>query len=97
MATDLEQALNEKSAPWTEIEYRTKDYWVFGDADVDTKGCLLFVPTQKQFINLVECYKAAYKFGCDGVVSERWKSFDITQACGDKTPLTYPHISMTPT
>ena len=72
MITDLEKALNDKRAPWTEIEYRTKDFWVFRDAYPVAQGHLLFVPTQEQSHNLWECYKAAYKFGYDGVEAERW-------------------------
>jgi len=68
MTTDLEKALNEKRAPWTEIEFRTKDFWIFRDAYPVTQGHLLFVPTQESSNNLWECYKAAYKFGFDGIV-----------------------------
>ena len=27
--TDIERALDSKLAPWTEIEYRCKEFWVF--------------------------------------------------------------------
>jgi hypothetical protein len=70
MSSALERALDEKRAPWTIIEYRTKDFWVFRDAYAVTPGHLLFVPTEEHFDNIIECYKAAYKFGAEGVVSE---------------------------
>lgn len=98
MITDLERALDDKRAPWTSIEYRTKDYWVFADAYPVTEGHLLFVPTAEKFDNIMECYRAAYKFGYEGVASERWDSFNIGQNCGIEAGQTvmYPHIHMIP-
>jgi diadenosine tetraphosphate (Ap4A) HIT family hydrolase len=98
MRTDLEQALDEKRAPWTEIEYRTKDYWVFKDAYAVTEGHLLFVPTTEQFSNIIECYKGAYKFGYEGVESGKWDGFNVGQNCGVAAGQTvmYPHVHMIP-
>ena len=98
MSTDLEIALSNHIAPWTEIEYRTKDFWVFKDAYAVTDGHLLFVPTYEKSDNLYECFKAAYKFGYDGVVSERWDAFNIGQNCGEAAGQTvmYPHVHMIP-
>lgn len=98
MTTDLEKALDTKEAPWTNIEYRTKDFWVFQDAHAVTEGHLLFVPTYQKFENIMDCYKAAYKFGYDGVVSERWDAFNIGQNCGEAAGQTimYPHVHMIP-
>jgi len=98
MLTDIEKALNEKRAPWTEIEYRTKDFWVFRDAYAVTPGHLLFVPTEENWNNLWECYKAAYKFGHEGVEAERWDAFNIGQNVGEAAGQTvmYPHVHMIP-
>jgi len=98
MTTDLEKALNEKRAPWTEIEFRTKDFWIFRDAYPVTQGHLLFVPTQESSNNLWECYKAAYKFGFEGVEAERWDGFNIGQNVGETAGQTvmYPHIHLIP-
>lgn len=98
MSTDLEKALTLKKAPWTEIEYRTKDFWVFKDAYAVTEGHLLFVPTFEKFDNIVECFKAAYKFGYEGVISEKWDGFNVGQNCGETAGQTvsYPHIHMIP-
>jgi diadenosine tetraphosphate (Ap4A) HIT family hydrolase len=98
MSTDLEIALSNRIAPWTEIEYRTKDFWVFRDGYAVTDGHLLFVPTYEKSDNLYECFKAAYKFGYDGVVSERWDAFNIGQNCGEAAGQTvmYPHVHMIP-
>lgn len=97
MLTELEKALDAKLIPWTEIEYRTRSFWVFRDVFSSSQRRLLFVPTEKKFENLVECYKAAYKFGYDGVSSEKWSGFDIVQQCrpADQS-ITYPYVYMTP-
>ena len=98
MPTDLEQALSERLAPWTEIEYRTKTFWVFKDAYPVTKGHLLFVPTYTKPENLYECFKAAYKFGYDGVEAGKWEGFNIGQNVGQAAGQTvmYPHVHMIP-
>lgn len=98
MRSDLEQALDTRRAPWTIIEYRTKDYWVFKDAYEVTEGHLLFVPTYEKSDNLWACYKAAYKFGYEGVEGERWDGFNIGQNCGEAAGQTvmYPHVHMIP-
>jgi diadenosine tetraphosphate (Ap4A) HIT family hydrolase len=98
MTTDLETALADKIAPWTEIEYKTKTFWVFKDAYPVTEGHLLFVPTYEQAENLYECFKAAYKFGYDGVELEKWEGFNVGQNVGKVAGQTvmYPHVHMIP-
>ena len=98
MPTELEQALASKLVPWTEIEYRTKTFWVFKDAYPVTKGHLLFVPTYQKPEYLYDCFKAAYKFGYDGVEAERWDGFNIGQNVGQAAGQTemYPHVHMNP-
>jgi ATP adenylyltransferase len=98
MATDLERALDERQVPWKEIEYRTKDFWVFRDGYPVSEGHLLFVPTYKRFENIVECFKGAYKFGYDGVNFEKWEGFNVGQNCGEVAGQTimYPHVHMIP-
>lgn len=98
MLTELEQALSERLAPWSEIEYRTKTFWVFKDAYPVTEGHLLFVPTYKKSENLYDCFKAAYKFGYDGVEAEKWDGFNVGQNVGESAGQTvmYPHVHMIP-
>ena len=59
---------------------------------------MLFVPTEEKFDNIMQCYKAAYKFGYDGVATEKWAAFNIGQNCGEEAGQTvmYPHIHMIP-
>lgn len=98
MRTDLEQALDTRRAPWTEIDFRSLDFWIFKDAYPVTQGHLLFVPTQEKFHNIMECYKAAYKWGYDGVQSGHWDAFNVGQNVGEEAGQTvmYPHIHMIP-
>jgi diadenosine tetraphosphate (Ap4A) HIT family hydrolase len=98
LQNDLTKALDEKLAPWTEIEYRTKDFWVFRDAYPVTPGHLLFVPTSLEGPSLWECYKAAYKFGFEGIESQRWDGFNVGQNVGESAGQTimYPHVHMIP-
>ena len=98
MSTNLEKALINGIAPWKEIEYRSKEFWIFRDGFPVTKGHLLFVPTQESSNNLWECYKAAYKFGFDGIEAEKWNGFNIGQNVGESAGQTvmYPHVHMIP-
>lgn len=98
MKTDLIKALDEGIAPWKEIEYRNKDFWVFKDGYPVTEGHLLIVPTMARGDQLWECYKAAYKFGFEGVESGRWDGFNVGQNVGDAAGQTvmYPHVHMIP-
>jgi diadenosine tetraphosphate (Ap4A) HIT family hydrolase len=96
--TDLERALNENRAPWKEIEYRTRQFWVFRDAYPVTPGHLLFVPTSESSDALYECYRGAYRFGYEGVINGHWDAFNIGQNCGEAAGQTimYPHVHMIP-
>ena len=98
MLTHIEKALTDGIAPWKEIEYRTKDFWVFKDAYPVTEGHLLFVPTYETWDKLAACFKAAYQFGHQGVLEERWQAFNVAQNVGEAAGQTvmYPHIHMIP-
>ena len=98
MQTDLERALNESRAPWREIEFRSKHFWIFRDGFPVSPGHLLFVPTQENWDCLFECYKTAYKFGVNGVIEGKWQAFNIGQNVGVAAGQTvmYPHVHMIP-
>jgi len=96
--TDLEIALYDSIAPWTDVEFKTKDYWIFKDRYAVTEGHLLFVPTQETPENILECYRAAYTRGQQGVANNLWDGFNVGQNCGKAAGQTvmYPHIHMIP-
>lgn len=98
MKNDLITALDEGRAPWTSIEYRCSEFWIFRDAYPVTDGHLLFVPTMENSQCLYACYKAAYKWGFEGVDNEHWDGFNIGQNVGISAGQTvmYPHVHMIP-
>ena len=98
MTTDLEKALDNGVAPWKNIEYRTKQFWIFQDGFPVSEGHLLFVPTHTNSECLEACYRAAYKWGYDGVELGRWDGFNIGQNVGTSAGQTvmYPHVHMIP-
>jgi diadenosine tetraphosphate (Ap4A) HIT family hydrolase len=98
MISDIEKALDDGTAPWKEIEYRCKDFWIFSDGEDTPEGYLCFVPTYKTAECLYQSYKAAYKWGYDGVERSTWEGFNIVQAVGIVAGqgINYPHIHMIP-
>ena len=98
MSTNLEKALINGIAPWKEIEYRSKEFWIFRDGFPVTKGHLLFVPTQESHVNLMACYKAAYQWGINGISANKWDGFNVGQNVGSAAGQTimYPHVHMIP-
>lgn len=98
MISDIEKALNDGSAPWKEIEFRTPTFWIFKDRDAPCEGYLCFVPAQKSMDCLFEAYKAAYKWGYEGISLGKWEGFNILQSVGDVAGQNglYPHIHMIP-
>jgi diadenosine tetraphosphate (Ap4A) HIT family hydrolase len=98
MATDIERALSNGLAPWKEIEYRTKTFWIFRDIDAPAEGYLCFAPTTTNTECLYECYKGAYKWGFDGITDGKWEGFNIVQSVGEVAgqSIKYPHIHMIP-
>jgi len=98
MITDIEKAMTNGTAPWKEIEYRCKDFWVFSDNEGPPEGYLCFVPAYKTAECLYHTYKAAYKWGYDGIERDKWEGFNIIQSVGIAAGenIGYPHIHMVP-
>ena len=98
MRTDLEIALDSGTAPWKEIEYRCKEFWIFRDAYPVTEGHLLFVPTSQTSDCLYACFKAAYIWGYNGLQDEKWTGFNVGQNVGESAGQTvsWPHIHLIP-
>jgi hypothetical protein len=98
MTTDIEKALNDGSAPWKEIEFRAKTFWVFRDSTAPCADYMCFVPSEKSMDCLFDAYRAAYKWGYDGITSGKWQGFNIVQSVGILAGqnINYPHIHMIP-
>jgi hypothetical protein len=99
MTTDLEKALENGTAPWKEIQYRCKHFWIFSDEEnAPTEEYLCFVPTYQKSEYLFETYKGAYKWGFDGMQNGKWQGFNIIQSVGIVAgqSIPYPYIHMLP-
>lgn len=98
MITDIERALNEGRAPWSDLAYKNSDVWVFYDKYPVTDGHLLFIPAFETGECLLKCYAAAYQMGEEGIVSNQWDGFNIGQNIGEAAGQTvmYPHVHMIP-
>ena len=98
MQTDIEKALSNGVAPWKEIEFRTNKFWIFRDSSSPPEGYLCFVPAYETAECLYETYRAAYKWGYDGIISRKWEGFNIVQSIGEVAGqnINYPYIHMIP-
>lgn len=98
LITDIERAITQGRAPWTEIEYQTEYFWVFSDKYPVTEGHLLFVPAHENKVCIMKCYEAAYDVGEDGVLHQFWDGFNVGQNIGTAAGQTvmYPHIHLIP-
>ena len=94
----LEKAIEANAIPWRNPEHKTKNFWVFRDKYPVTEGHLLFVPTENSMLNLMDCYKAAYQFGYDGLMDGKYDGFNVGQNIGEAAGQTvmWPHVHMIP-
>ena len=92
--TKLEQELSTGNLPWTEIEFRTKTYWVFKHHL--SSNHLVFVPVGRTFDEMQDCYKAAYNLGYSGISNDKWDTFTINQVVGQSNMIDYPFIELIP-
>lgn len=91
--TDIEQALTSGEAPWVEIEFRTLTYWAFSPIEPECDGHMIFAPISRNMSGLVDCYRAAYQFGFQGHVSDKWPKYRIVQDVGRQG---YPFVELIP-
>lgn len=97
--SDLIKALSEGRAVWKDAPYgRFKKFHIFKDKYPVTEGHLLFVPLYENYDCLMECYKAAYKFGHDMMMRGLCDGFNIGQNVGESAGQTvnYPHVHLIP-
>lgn len=88
--SDIEVALDNKTIPWANIEYRCNDFWIFNDQH------LVFVPVMQKHECLLACYKGAYQWGVVGMQNKSWTGFSVEQHIGESAGQTvhYPHVCM---
>ena len=96
--TDLQQAQQNKVAPWTTIFREEPSYVVFRDAYPVTHGHLLFVPKWNTTVCILDCYEAATELGeflrssgeCDGY------NIGINRGAAAGQTVMYPHVHFIP-
>lgn len=96
--SDLVKAMTLGHVPWKDPYGTFKKFWIFKDKYPVTEGHLLFIPTYENFECLMECYKAAYKFGHDMMQRGQCDGFNVGQNIGESAGQTvmYPHVHLIP-
>lgn len=95
LKTDLEIALDSNIIKWKIIDYKCSNFWIFNEHPPITPNRLIFVPVWKNTAGLMACFEAAYKWGYEGILFDKWDDFSIIQNVG-KHSLPYPHVFMIP-
>lgn len=94
----LEQARKEGRAPWTEVQYDTRDFVVFSDKYPVTEGHTLVVPKKNTQEELMKCFKFATEMGVQNVQSANTNitGFNIGLNIGTSAGQTcmYPHVHL---
>jgi diadenosine tetraphosphate (Ap4A) HIT family hydrolase len=96
--TDLEQAQQNKIAPWTNTFREEQDFVIFKDAYPVTYGHMLFVPKWNNSFCIAQCFEAAIELGdflessgeCDGY------NLGINRGVAAGQTVMYPHVHLIP-
>lgn len=94
----LEKARANKIAPWDELVVDLDTVKVFADRYPVTMGHRLFVPKHNTVDNIVECFRAAIKYGQTLVDANNCEGFNIGMNIGAAAGQTvmYPHVHCIP-
>lgn len=99
---DRYKTLNEAriagSAPWDDAYAEEQDYWIFRDRYPVGPGHLLFVPKYNNDAGILECFRAARRYGEWTVIKGDADAYNIGMNCGEAAGQTvmYPHVHMIP-
>lgn len=98
MAATLKQAQELGIAPWDDIYFEDKTLWIFRDRYPVSEGHLLFVPKINNDDAIMDCFRAARRYGEWYVISGRSDAYNVGMNCGEAAGQTimYPHIHMIP-
>jgi len=98
MIDTLEKAQQEGRAPWTDVEYNTKDFVVYKDKFPVTEGHTLVVPKQNTVDDIMRCFKFATEMGNQNVQSlaNNITGYNIGINVGNSAGQTcmYPHVHL---
>lgn len=94
----LEKAQEEGRAPWTDIQYDTRDFVVFNDGFPVTEGHTLVVPKVNNQEEVLKCFKFALAMGEENVASKSntITGYNIGLNTGESAGQTcmYPHVHL---
>tara|TARA_B100000902_G_scaffold25668_1_gene30871 strand:- start:954 stop:1343 length:390 start_codon:yes stop_codon:yes gene_type:complete len=98
MIDTLDKAQQEGRAPWTEVEFDTREFVVYSDIYPVTEGHTLVVPKQNTSENIMKCFNFALTMGNDNVRSENNNitGYNIGINMGKSAGQTcmYPHVHL---
>jgi diadenosine tetraphosphate (Ap4A) HIT family hydrolase len=98
MIDTLEKAQQEGRAPWTNVEYNTKDFVVYKDKFPVTEGHTLVVPKQNTVDDIMRCFKFAVEMGNQNVQSlaNNITGYNVGINVGNSAGQTcmYPHVHL---
>ena len=98
MIDTLEKAQQEGRAPWTDVEYNTKDFVVYKDKFPVTEGHTLVVPKQNTVDDIMRCFKFAVEMGNQNVQSlaNNITGYNVGINVGKSAGQTcmYPHVHL---
>jgi diadenosine tetraphosphate (Ap4A) HIT family hydrolase len=95
---DLKTAQEQGVAPWDQLVSEHTTYMVYRDAYPVTRGHLLFVPRVNNTDAIMDCYRAAHKYGDWLVIKGAADAYNVGINRGTAAGQTvmYPHIHMIP-
>ena len=97
MTYTLEQAQQDGNAPWTDVDYNTRDFVVYKDAYPVTEGHTLVVPRENTEENITKCFNFAQSMGNQNVLSDNnITGYNIGINMGTSAGQTcmYPHVHL---
>ena len=97
MIDTLAKAQEEGRAPWTEVEYKTRDFVVYKDIYPVTEGHTLVVPTEATQEEILRCFKFALAMGDQNVQADNnVTGYNIGINMGESAGQTcmYPHVHL---
>lgn len=100
MNRTIDQAKNDDDFPWPNENFflESRTYVIYRDGYPVTHGHLLFIPKEESWENVVECWKAAYRWGHEWIENGFCESFNLGQNVGEQAGQTvnYPHVHLIP-
>ena len=98
MSATLKDAQSAGIAPWNDIYFEDKKFWIFRDRYPVNPGHLLFVPKINNTDGITDCFRAAQRYGEWMVIKGDADGYNIGLNSGQAAGQTvmYPHVHLIP-